>query len=240
MRGFGLDPDAIPALRRDPATVAGYVELHIEQGPVLQDADVPLGVVTAICGIERHEASLTGTAAHAGTTPMRLRRDALAGAAEVVLATEALAREGEGLMATVGRLGVEPNVVNAVPGRVAFTLEVRSPDDARREAAGARLAERVREIAAARGLDAAVSRSYAQPAQPCDAALADRVAAAAGDDAPRLPSGATHDASAMADLCPAAMLFVRCRDGVSHHPDEHVTDADLDAAVRALMRLLAA
>jgi allantoate deiminase len=204
---------------------------------VLQDRDTPLGVVTAICGIERHAVRLTGRAAHAGTTPMALRADALAGAAELVLAAEARASATPGLMATVGALDVEPNVVNAVPGAVRLSLEIRAPDDDLREAAGRALTEEACRIADRRGLGLATERTYAQAARPCDTALADRLAAAVGNDVPRLASGATHDASAMADLCPMAMLFVRCRDGISHHPDEHVATEDLDAAVRALMRL---
>lgn len=238
MRDFGLDPDRLAAVRRDPADVLGYVEAHIEQGPVLQDRDRPVGVVTAICGIERHRAALTGRAAHAGTTPMHLRQDALAGAAELVLEVERRARETEGLMATVGALDLAPNVVNAVPGAVQLTVEIRAPEDPVREAAGAAITEAARATAVRRRLEIDIERTYAQPAQPCDAALSDRLQRAAGDAAPRLASGATHDASAMADLCPMAMLFVRCRDGVSHHPDEHAEAADMGEAAETLARLV--
>ncbi len=238
MRGFGLDPGALPALARKPGSVQGYVEVHIEQGPALQEAGQPLGVVTAICGIERHSVVMTGRAAHAGTTPMDLRRDALAGAAEAVLAVEGQARATPGLMATVGALTVEPNVVNAVPGAVRLTVELRAPVDATREEAAETSLRHLRSIAAARGLDLLTERTYRQAAQPCDPALTERLQAAAGSGVPRLPSGATHDASAMADLCPVAMLFLRCRDGISHHPGEAVRSEDMDAAVKTLIRLI--
>ncbi|MFW6076410.1 MAG: M20 family metallo-hydrolase [Hyphomicrobiales bacterium] len=238
MRDFGLDPDAIPELRRNPRSVLGYVETHIEQGPVLQDMDVPLGIVTDICGIERHSLTLTGRAAHAGTTPMALRRDALAGAAEIVLAVERVARDNPGVMATVGAFGIEPNVVNAVPGAAAGTIELRAPDDGVRAAGAADIRAAAEGIAGRRGLELGLERTYAQAAQPCSAALSDRLHAAAGPKTPRLASGATHDASAMADLCPMAMMFTRCRDGISHHPDEYVRPDDMEAAVHALARFL--
>lgn len=238
MRGFGLEPDAIPQLYRRRDSVLGYVEVHIEQGPVLQDMDVPLGIVTDICGIERHSLSLAGRAAHAGTTPMALRRDALAGAAEIVLAVERAALDNPGLMATVGALRIEPNVVNAVPGAAAGTIELRAPDDAVRAAAAAAIRSAAQDVAARRNLELELVRTYEQAAQPCSAALSDRLQAAAGAGTPRLASGATHDASAMADLCPIAMMFTRCRDGVSHHPDEHVRPEDMEAAVDTLARFL--
>ena len=240
MRRFGLEPAAIAALARRPDTIQGYVEVHIEQGPVLQAADDPLGVVTAICGIERHRVEWRGRAAHAGTTPMAQRRDALAGAAEAVLAVEQLARDTPDLMATVGALQVEPNVVNAVPGAVSFTLELRSPEDQRRAEAAQHIKQRLQTIASDRRLEIRSERTYQQRAQPCDQALMERLQDAAGREAPRLPSGATHDASAMSDLCPMAMLFVRCRDGISHHPDEAVLTDDLDRAVRTLIQLIEA
>jgi allantoate deiminase len=238
MRRFGLDPDTIPQLRRPPDTVLGYVETHIEQGPVLQDMDKPLGIVTDICGIERHVLALTGRAAHAGTTPMALRRDALAGAAEIVLAVERVARDNPGLMATVGAFNIEPNVVNAVPGAVAGTIELRAPNDGLRAAARTEIRAAADEIAARRGLELALDKTYEQAAQPCSQALSDRLQAAAGPETPRLASGATHDASAMADLCPIAMMFTRCRDGISHHPDEYACPDDMEATVHTLVRFL--
>jgi allantoate deiminase len=242
MTAFGLDPEALPGLRRDPDTVLGWIECHIEQGPVLETEGEALGVVTAICGIERHAVTLTGQAAHAGTVPMALRRDALAGAAEIVAAVEARACETEGLLATVGALRVLPGVVNAVPGSVEMTIEIRAPEDAVREAAGTALADLARAIAERRGLGIEMRRTYAQPAAPCDHGLQDALAAAiraTGGRGLRLASGATHDTSAMADLCPVAMLFLACRDGVSHNPAEFCAPADMGRAVAALAAFLA-
>jgi allantoate deiminase len=143
MEDFGLNPDALPGLKREPAQVLGWVEIHLEQGPVLEAAAQEIGIVTSICGIERHMIRLTGKAAHAGTVPMHLRRDALAGAAELALAVETQAHETNGLLATVGALQVRPGVVNAIPGEVAMTMEIRAPVDATREGAGAALTQAV-------------------------------------------------------------------------------------------------
>lgn len=242
MDEFGLNPDAISELRRPSQAALGYLEAHIEQGPVLQDSNAPLGVVTAICGIERHQITLTGQSGHAGTLPMASRRDALVGAAAIVTEVDRLARQTVDLRATVGELHVSPNVVNAVPGSVQMTVEIRSPKDDIREAAGEHVQDHARRLAAETGLGLRVERSYAQIAQPCDAALTAALAAAIAGPAANalhLPSGATHDASAMADLCPISMLFVRCRDGVSHSPDEHATADDLGQAVLAIARFLA-
>lgn len=241
MADFGLVPQDLPLLRRDPLQVAGYVELHIEQGPVLEAEAQALGVVSAICGIERHSVTLTGEAAHAGTVPMHLRRDALAGAAELVSMVEAMGQGTEGLLATVGAFDVRPGVVNAVPGEVQLTVELRAPVDATREAAGRAVAQAVADIAARRGLRADQQRSYAQPAVQCDLALVQAIVRSvqAGGGAGRvLASGATHDASAMADLCPVGMLFLRCKGGVSHNPAEHADPDDMAAAIAALVHFL--
>lgn len=241
MQAFGLDPDALPSLKRDPAQVIGWIETHLEQGPVLEQAGARLGIVTAICGIERHSITLTGQAAHAGTMPMHLRRDALAGAAELTLAVEDLGCNTPDLLATVGALQVRPGVVNAVPGEVGMTLEIRNPSDRVRDAAGTELTRLARQIAQRRNLGLNMSRSYAQSATLCAPDLIDRLSQAAregGHNARHLPSGATHDASAMADLCPVGMLFTDCRDGTSHHPDEYVSTRSMSEAVHALSRTI--
>ncbi|WP_071796540.1 M20 family metallo-hydrolase [Natronohydrobacter thiooxidans] len=241
MEGFGLAPGEIPRLKRDPAQVMGWIETHLEQGPVLQQAGTSLGIVTAICGIERHSITLTGQAAHGGTVPMHLRRDALAGAAELTLAAEDLARATPDLLATVGALQLRPGVVNAVPGEAVMTLEIRSPSDRVREAAGTELTQRAREIAQHRNLGLDMSRSYAQPATPCAPEIVTLLSQAVTEDgqgAMHLPSGATHDASAMADLCPVGMLFTDCRDGISHHPDEYVSPRSMSDAIEALARVI--
>jgi len=242
MEAFGLNPDALPGLRRDPAQTLGWVEIHLEQGPVLEAAGQAIGIVTGICGIERHMVTLTGRAAHAGTVPMYMRRDALAGAAELTLAAEALACETEGLLATVGALQVRPGVVNAVPGEVAMTLEIRAPDDALREKAGVTLSRTAHDIANRRGLGLEITRTYAQPATPCSPQVIERLsqAVATGNRAAAqfMASGATHDTSAMAGLCPVGMLFTACRDGVSHHPNENVPEAAMSSGILALERFL--
>jgi allantoate deiminase len=242
MEDFGLNPDALQGLRRDPAQVLGWVEIHLEQGPVLEATGQNIGVVTGICGIERHMITLTGKAAHAGTVPMHLRRDALTGAAELTLAAEALARETDGLLTTVGALQVRPGVVNAVPGEVVLTLEIRAPDDALREKAGTMLTQTAHDIATRRGLMLGIARTYAQAATRCSPQIVERLskAAQAGNRpaAQLIASGATHDTSAMAGLCPVGMLFTACRDGISHHPDENVSEAAMSSGILALERFL--
>ncbi|BDW86480.1 M20 family metallo-hydrolase [Roseicyclus marinus] len=242
MEDFGLNPDTLPGLKLDPAQVLGWVEIHLEQGPVLEAATQDIGIVTSICGIERHMVTLTGQAAHAGTMPMQLRCDALAGAAELTLAVETLARKTKSLLATVGALQVRPGVVNAIPGEVAMTLEIRAPDDTTREEAGAALTQAARDIARRRGLGLDISRSYAQPATPCSPGLIERLSQAVETGnrkgARLMASGATHDTSAMASLCPVGMVFTACRDGVSHHPDEHVVDGAMLSGILTLERFL--
>lgn len=241
MEGFGLDPDAVSALKRDPAQVMGWIEVHLEQGPVLEAAGQSLGIVTAICGIERSSLVLTGEAAHAGTMPMELRHDALAGAAEFLLAVEERARSTEGLLANVGTLQVRPGVVNAVPGDVSLSLEIRAPSDDARERAGAALSKTASKITMRRGLGLAMQRTYSQPATPCAPKMMERLANAAhglGYAIPYLASGATHDTSAMADLCPVGLLFTGCRNGVSHNPDELVPVDAMAAGVLVLERFL--
>lgn len=238
---FGGSPDGLLSARRDPTGLLGYLEVHIEQGPVLEQAGLPVGIVTGICGIERWVVRLTGKAAHAGTTPMDLRRDAFAGAAEFALELESHCRQTEGLVGVVGSLEIAPNVVNAIPGACDFSVELRAADDAVREEASQRLSAAVDEIARRRDLGCSVRKTYAQKGVPCDAKLSARLSqcvAEAGIGPSTLMSGATHDASAMADLCPVAMLFTRCRDGLSHHPDESVKADDLTVAANIVERFL--
>lgn len=244
MTDFGLDPAALAGVARAPGDILAYVEGHIEQGPVLEAGGNALGVVTAICGIERHSVTLTGETGHAGTLPMGLRRDALVGAAALVREVDRLARATPGLLGTVGTLEVAPGAVNAVPREVRMSVELRAPDDEVRSAAADAITAFAQNVAAEQGLTLDMRRTYQQAATPCDPALADRLARAAkaalGGPVPRLASGATHDASAMADLCPVAMLFVRCRDGVSHRPDEFASADDMARAVATLVAFLTA
>jgi allantoate deiminase len=238
LRRFGGDPDAIAALARSPGAVRAYLEVHIEQGPQLEAAGVPLGLVSAIAGATRARVRVTGEAGHAGTVPMAMRRDALAAAAEMVLAVESIARERAGLVATVGGATVRPGAVNVVPGEVEFTLDVRAGEDGAREAAVAAITAACRGIADRRGVAFDLAPFMATAATAMDVGLRATLAAAAGRlgfAPPTLTSGAGHDAAVMAALCPAAMLFVRCRGGISHNPAEAITVADADAAVRVLV-----
>ena len=241
MVNFGLRPDGIKSLDLRNTPIIGYIETHIEQGPVLDDENLPLGIVTAIAGIERHQITLKGSAGHAGTTPMRGRLDSLACAAELVLAAERIAGETPELIATIGKMNVSPNAVNVIPGEVSMILEVRSAVDETREHGGETIVDRMKEIAARRSISFACRKTYIQPAVPCDGKLKSLLKEAASSrqhNPIEITSGATHDASAMADLCPMAMLFVRCHRGISHTPEEFAKEADMQAAVDSLVNFI--
>jgi len=237
MRQAGFDPAAISAVARDPRTLAGYVEVHIEQGPVLLDAGRPLGVVTSIAGGVRMLVTVTGLAGHAGTVPMALRRDAAAAAAEVVLAVEKRCATAAGLVGTVGRLEVPGGAINVIPGRCELSIDIRAGNDALRDSAVSDVLAEIEHVAARRNVAIDVRRVLDAAAAPCHAAMQRQIAAAikrtTGEAAPlHLPSGAGHDAMKMATITPVGMLFVRCGNGgISHHPDESI-DAD-DAAIAA-------
>lgn len=238
---FGGDPDGVSSLARDPSKTAGYLEIHIEQGPVLEAADAALGIVTGICGIERNTVTFAGDTGHAGTVPMDSRRDALVAGSDFISAIHDAAINIPDLRATVGALSLHPNVVNAIPSKVELTLEIRALDDTVRDNF-ARSARSVGDrISGLRRVDFAMERTYEQPAVPCDINMIgdlEAAVAAIGHTAPRLPSGATHDASAMADLCPTSMLFVRCKDGLSHKPEEFASTEDMGAGIEAVARFL--
>jgi allantoate deiminase len=239
---FGLDPDHIGAAARARSELLGYVELHIEQGPVLEAEDLPVGVVTAIAGATRLAASLTGMAGHAGTVPMALRRDALAAAAECIVAIEEFCRTDEGgLVGTVGYIHAMPGATNVIPGQVSFTIDMRAPSDAHRKLAVADIVRSIENIARRRKLVLQLDVTHENRTVPCAAWLKRQVSEAiAGEGYPvfELPSGAGHDGMAMIDIADVAMVFVRCRGGISHHPDEHVEPADADAGARVLLRLI--
>ena len=241
VRVFGGDPEALAGARRKPAGLIGYYEVHIEQGPVLEAEGVPLGVVGAIAGQSRARIMFTGEAGHAGTVPMGLRRDALCAAAEFVSAVEAVARDREGVVATVGELEVEAGASNVIPGRVALSLDVRHAADSVRESVGMRLRERGHAIADARGLALEWKVVQETGAVGCSPDLTELVAeavVASGHPVVRLPSGAGHDAVMLSRIAPIAMLFVRCAGGVSHSPAESVTVEDVAAAIDATTRFL--
>jgi N-carbamoyl-L-amino-acid hydrolase len=243
LRAAGHDVAAIPAIARDPSQVACFVEVHIEQGPVLLEAALPVGVVTHIAGSIRNAVTVEGLSGHAGTVPMTLRRDAAAAAAEMLLAVESRCREQPGLVGTVGKLDVPGGAVNVIPGRCEFTIDIRSADDALRDAAAADISTAMGEIAARRRVQIAQRRLLRAASVPCAQALQDAWAASieriTGRPALRLPSGAGHDAMMMASLTDIGMLFVRCGNGgISHHPDEALSAADADIAARVFQDFL--
>lgn len=237
---LGASVDGIADCRRDAADLIGYYEAHIEQGPVLESHDLPLGVVTAIAGQTGATVTFSGLAGHAGTVPMSLRRDALTAAAEWILDVEALARATAGLVATVGGMSLDPGVSNVIPGRVELTLDLRHAEDAVRARAGAVLRRHADAIAGSRGVTVEWN-SRETPAVTLSAELSEPLAAAiaaSGRQVLSLPSGAGHDASILSTITPAAMLFVRCAGGVSHNPAESVTVDDVAAAIDVTMRFL--
>ncbi len=233
-----LDMTAYPTAARAPGSVLAYLEAHIEQGPVLEAERLAVGTVTGIAAQLRFEIELTGMAGHAGTTAMGLRADAVAGMAEMVLAAEATAKAGPAdLVATVGVVTVPSGAANVIAGKCAFALDVRAASAATRDKAAEDILRRFRAIANTRDLGLSVRQGHDLPASPCDPvlmSLLDEAAAAAGHRPFRLVSGAGHDAMIMAALCPTAMLFLRCRGGVSHNPAEHVEPADAEAALAVM------
>lgn len=225
--------------RRKPGTTLAYLEAHIEQGPVLEADGLAVGTVTGIAAQLRYQVVVKGMAGHAGTSSMPLRRDALAGAAEMILAIETIARaDASDLVATVGRIEALPGAPNVIAGEVRFSIDIRSGDEARRDRAAAAIRDALAAIADRRDLDFAIQRVHDLPASPCDAALMDLMddaIADTGHPVRRLVSGAGHDAMVMAALCPTAMLFIRCRHGISHNPAEHVDPADADVALQVML-----
>ncbi|PAU79082.1 allantoate amidohydrolase [Halomonas salipaludis] len=240
---FGCDPERIADDRYAPGEVLGFVEVHIEQGPQLEAEGLPIGVVSAITGIERHKLSIHGLAGHAGTVPMHLRQDALVGAARVIGLVDELCKATDELVGVVGKIDNSPNGVNVIPQRTDLTIELRSPDDATRLAARETLLTRIDAALAELDLRLEQRLIYEQAAVQCAPALVSRLeaAVAASGVTPRtLFSGAGHDGLAMQALCDIGMLFLRCERGISHHPDEAIDPNDLGVAVEVLARFVTA
>jgi N-carbamoyl-L-amino-acid hydrolase len=234
--------DAIGACRRDPAHYLGFVEVHIEQGPVLDSLDLPLGIVTSINGSRRYTGEIIGLASHAGTTPMGQRRDAAAGVAELILFCEQRASAAPDVVATVGMLEVPSGSINVIPGRCRFSLDLRATTDDARDALDADVRNKLDEICQRRGLSVRLQPTMAANAAPSDMAWQARweaAAAALGLPLHRLPSGAGHDAMKIHELLPQAMLFVRGGNGgISHNPLESVTADDAELAIEAFKQLI--
>lgn len=242
LAGCGLDPARAGEARRRPGSVFAYLELHIEQGPVLDRQDLPVGIVTGIAGPLELEGQVEGRADHAGTTPMDARRDSFLAVAELALFLERLARDtSRETVGTVGRVDLHPGAANVVPGRARFTVDLRDSDAARRQAAEAQLREAFAEILARRGVAGSfrdLLRVDPVPVPEAMRACLRRAARRAGVPYTELPSGAAHDAMLMARLCPAGMIFVRSVGGRSHAPDEETPLPDLAAGTALLCEAL--
>jgi N-carbamoyl-L-amino-acid hydrolase len=244
MRDAGLPAtmDAIQALRRDPARYLGFVEVHIEQGPVLNELDLPLGIVTSINGSIRYVGEVRGLASHAGTTPMDRRRDAAAAVAELILYVEERAGAVPEVVGTVGQLQVPNGSINVIPGRCRFSLDLRATTDAARDALDADVRTRLAQICERRGLSFTLERTEAAAAAPSDAHWQSRWARAVnalGLPVHRMPSGAGHDAMKLHQAMPQAMLFQRGLNlGISHNPLEAISNDDTELCVRAFQALL--
>jgi allantoate deiminase len=241
MQDFGLDPATIARAARRREDVLAYAELHIEQGPVLEDEGLALGAVTAINGGNRFAIELVGMAGHAGTVPMHLRRDALAAAADCVLAVERICSAEPDLVGTVGKIEALPGAINVIPGRTRFSLDVRAPTDDQRQRAVAAVRAAFAEIAQRRRVDLDIKPVWDAKTAACAPWLQQQFAAAIeGEGLPvrHLPSGAGHDGMAMIAIADIGMLFVRCKGGVSHNPAEAITLEDAEVAARALLRFI--
>jgi beta-ureidopropionase / N-carbamoyl-L-amino-acid hydrolase len=242
MAQAGLDPAGIPALKRQPNDYLGFVEVHIEQGPVLNEMDMPLGVVTSINGSVRYLGQITGMASHAGTTPMGSRRDAATAAAELALFMERRASAEPNVVATMGMLEVPGGSINVVPGRCSFSLDIRATTDTARDACAADVRAELERICARRGVHHTLEetmKAAAAPSAPAWQARWEHAVAALGLPVHRMPSGAGHDAMKLHQIMPQAMLFMRgLNAGISHNPLESITNDDTELCVRAFQNLL--
>jgi allantoate deiminase len=241
MKSFGLDPKRIGEAARKKEDILAYLEVHIEQGPVLENEKLPVGAVSGISGATRQLISIEGEAGHAGTVPMELRRDALAAAAECMGLVEKIASAASNMVATIGKISALPGAANVIPGRVDFCIDLRAPADTVRADALEKIQTGFARIAQGRGVTLNSQTTHNTSSVSCDAELTNAIAAsieACGWRAMIMPSGAGHDAVAMADLVPVGMIFVRCEGGVSHNPAEKITSADAKAGVDVLSHVL--
>jgi allantoate deiminase len=239
--GGNPDPPILSTPRWRREELLGYCEVHIEQGPILEARNLPVGVVSAITGNNRIALSFVGEAGHAGTVPMALRRDAFCAAAEFALTVETLARKQPGLVATIGQVSVQPGASNVIPGQVALSLDVRHQEDAVRVQAREQLHELARTICARRNIALDWHSVQESPTIPCAPPLVQRLEQAIeaeGYHVLALPSGAGHDAAVLSELTAIAMLFVRCRGGISHNPAESVKQEDVTVALAVMERFL--
>ncbi|TDO97301.1 allantoate amidohydrolase [Marinomonas balearica] len=240
LQDFGLDFDLVSNAEIDTDGLMGYLELHIEQGPVLEDHDLPIGIVSAIAGAKRFDFTVKGMAGHAGTVPMPLRQDALSATSEMILAIERIATEHD-IVATVGRISNKPNGVNVISGLTEFSLDIRSASDEQRDIALSDIFLSLGTIASQRNVALSSRQTHSASAVHCDEKL-QAILKHAIEDADYTPftllSGAGHDAMAIADICPVAMLFMRCDKGISHHPAEAIMESDVEVTLEVLDRAL--
>jgi allantoate deiminase len=241
MREFGLDAKRIPEVARKKGDVLAYAEVHIEQGPVLEAEGLPVGVVTAINGFSRLRVTLHGAAGHAGTVPMGLRRDALAGAAECVLAVERIAKEHAELVGTVGRIEAKPGAINVIPGEMSFSVDVRAPQDPLRNDAVAAIRSQIEQISKARKIQCEIETLQEFGVTACAPWLMEQMGAAVASQGYRvrnLPSGAGHDGMALRAITDICMLFVRCKGGISHSPLESISAQDAAAGATVFLEFI--
>jgi allantoate deiminase len=241
IKHFRGNPAKLRAARVKPKPLIGYIEAHIEQGPVLERANFALGIVSAIAGQTRSRICFFGHAGHAGTTPMSQRKDALCAAAEFIVALERLAKHTTGLVATVGEIAALPGASNVIPGEVRISLDVRHEKDSIRKAAFTKFQKLAGQIARRRQLRCDNELVHETSTVKCSPNLSQLLAQSAKRRQKKilfLPSGAGHDAAIMAGITPSAMLFIRCKRGVSHHPDESVKPQDIQLAFEALAEFI--
>ena len=238
---FGLNPDRIKSAVRRREELIGYVELHIEQGPVLEERGVSVGVVSAISGATRLKVWLKGEAGHAGTVPMGLRKDALISASECVLKIEKLARDCKDAVATVGQFAVKPGATNVIPGLVEFTIDVRVPTDRERQNLVSKITAELDKIVRSHQMEINFELVHEAESRECSPKLVGIIEEGIRDlglPIINLPSGAGHDAAAMADLTPMGMIFLRCEGGVSHNPNESITEQDALVGIELLSKVV--
>lgn len=241
LKQFGKDPEQLHTAKRPASDLRGFLEVHIEQGPVLERENLAVGVVTSIAGATRLSVELHGEAGHAGTVPMNLRRDALCAAAESICAIERICKADTDLVGTVGRITAEPGASNVIPGHAAFTVDVRSPNNEKRLRAIDEIKQQILSAAAARDVEAQIEQPHAESSIDCDAEISRVMGDVVGrhcSAVQRIPSGAGHDTAAMLEMTPSGMLFVRCKGGISHHPDESIEAEDGVVAVKVLIDTL--
>ncbi|HEX7022964.1 MAG TPA: Zn-dependent hydrolase, partial [Trueperaceae bacterium] len=243
LHDFGLDPNQLHRAARPASDILAYLEIHIEQGPVLETHDLPVGVVTGISGASRYKIDIHGQSGHAGTVPMQLRHDALTAAADVILALESLCRNRDDLVGTIGQIHAEPGAVNVIPGHATLTADLRAPQDQTRRQAAREFEAAISRITHQRGTPTILRQTYEVASTQCDPSLSRQLAhaiRAQGIHPHSLPSGAGHDAMAMAHLTDVAMLFVRCAGGVSHHPAEAVDPSDVTTVSNVVLHFIRA